>query len=135
MSKLFSSRVNNGALNFSLLILRVTAGALMFLHGWEKLNKFSTLKGSFFDPFHIGSTVSLSLTIFAEAFCAALIVLGLLTRLAAIPLVICMGVVVFMFHAHNPIGQKELAIVYLAVFTTILFTGPGKFSLDKVIGK
>lgn len=135
MSKLFSSRVNNGALNFSLLILRVATGALMFLHGWGKLNKFSEMKGGFPDPLHIGSLASLSLTIFAEAFCSVLLILGLLTRLATIPLIICMGVAIFIIHGHDPVEKKELAILYVAAFIAILFTGPGKFSLDKVIGK
>jgi putative oxidoreductase len=135
MSKLLSTRVPAGGLNFALLLLRVVPFALMFLHGWDKLMTFSQKKGVFPDPLHVGHAVSLSLTIFAEALCAALLVLGLLTRLAAIPLVICMGVVVFMVQANAPIGQKELAIVYLVIATALLFTGPGRFSVDKLMGK
>lgn len=135
MSKLFTSRVNTGAVNFAMLVLRVVFGAAMFVHGWAKLNTFSEKKGVFPDPLHVGSAISLSLTIFAEAFCAVLVIIGLLTRLASIPLVICMAVVVFMVMKNAPLAQNEMAILFLAAFTAILFAGPGKYSLDHLIGK
>ncbi len=47
----------------------------------------------------IGSTASLALVVFAEFFCGLFIVIGLFTRLAAIPLIIASCVVVF--KAHN----------------------------------
>jgi len=135
MSKLFTSRVNTGAVNLSLLVLRVVFGGMMFTHGWKKLNTFSASKDQFPDPLHIGHSLSLSLTIFAEAFCAALVVVGLLTRLAAVPLVICMGVVVFIVMKDVPLDKNEMGILFLAAFTAILLAGPGKYSVDQLIGK
>jgi putative oxidoreductase len=135
MSKLFTSRVNTGAVNFAMLILRVVSGALMFIHGWAKLNTFSAKKDSFPDPLHVGHAVSLSMTIFAEALCAALIVVGLLTRLAAVPLVFCMVVVVFVVKKGAPLSENEMGILFLTAFAAILFAGPGKYSLDHLIGK
>ncbi|MBW8683697.1 DoxX family protein [Chitinophaga rhizophila] len=135
MSKLFTSRVNAGAVSAAMLVLRVASGAMMFTHGWAKLNTFSAKKDSFPDPLHVGHAVSLSMTVFAEALCAALIVIGLLTRLAAIPLVICMGVIIFMVKKGAPLNEIEMAILFLAAFLAILFAGPGKYSLDHMIGK
>jgi len=135
MSKLFTSRVNTGAVNLSLLILRVVFGALMFTIGWKKLNTFSASKDQFPDPLHVGHALSLSLTIFAEAFCAALVVVGLLTRLAAAPLVFCMGIVVFVVMKNAPLDQNMMGILFLAAFTAILLAGPGKYSVDHLIGK
>lgn len=75
-------------------------------------------------------------TIFAEFFCAALIVMGLMTRLAAIPLIIVMSVVVFYSQDGEIfLGKGELPALYLAGFVALLFTGPGKWSLDRVLGK
>jgi putative oxidoreductase len=136
MKKLFSTGFTNGSVNFSLLLLRVVFGGLLItLYGWDKLMKFSTSRYSFPDPFHIGSTASLSLVVFAEVLCAIFIVLGLLTRLAAIPLVINFGVIVFMIKAHASIGEKALPVMYLAAFLVILATGPGKASVDRLMGK
>lgn len=121
-----------------LLILRVGFGLMMLLgHGWGKLTNFPPEQ--FFDPFGLGVTVSAALAIFAEVFCAALIVLGLGTRLAAVPLVITMAVAAFMFHGDDPLFMsagkaKEPALIYLTAFLTLFFTGGGFLSLDRLIG-
>lgn len=87
------------------------------------------------DPFGIGSTASLALLVFAEFFCSAFIILGLFTRLAAVPLVIAMGVALFKAHKGQYFGEGESAGLYLVCFLAILILGPGKISLDKFIGK
>ena len=136
MKKLFSTGFTNGSINFSLLLLRVVFGGLLVTqHGWDKLMKFSTLRYSFPDPLHIGTTASLSLTVFAEVLCSLFVILGLLTRLAAIPLVITFGVVIFMVKAKAGIGESESAIMYLCAFLVILAAGPGKASVDRAMGK
>lgn len=133
--KLLSSKVNSGALNFALLLQRVVFGALIMMHGWPKLMNFAARAQTFADPFGIGKTPSLLLVIFAEFFCGALILMGLLTRLATIPLIITFCVIIFMIHAKDPLMQKETAIMFLGMWVSILCTGPGKYSLDAAIGK
>lgn len=136
MKKLFSTRVSENALAFALLVLRVGAGSLMLMkHGLDKLMHFSQKAGGFADPFGIGSTASLSLAVFAEFFCAVFIILGLFTRLATIPLIINMAVALFVAHQGDFFGKGELAGLFLVVFVTLLFTGPGKVSLDRLIAK
>lgn len=136
MKKLFSTGFTNGSVNFSLFLIRVVFGGLLITkYGWDKLMKFSTLRYSFPDPFHIGSTASLSLTVFAEVLCSVFIILGLLTRLAAVPLVILFGVVVFMIKQHASIAERELPVMYLCAFLVILAAGPGKASVDRLMGK
>jgi putative oxidoreductase len=135
MRKLFSAGFTNGTVHFSLLLLRVVFGALMLTHGWPKLMNFASLAHKFADPLHVGKATSLGMTVFAEVFCSVFVILGLLTRLAAIPLVILMAVALFMIHAHDPIAEKEKAILYLAAFIVILFCGPGRVSFDSLIGK
>ncbi|HEY0272221.1 MAG TPA: DoxX family protein, partial [Chitinophaga sp.] len=75
------------------------------------------------------------LTIFAEFFCSALVVLGLFTRLAAVPVVICMAVVTYVVNRHEALMAPghELGILFLAAFTGILFAGGGRFSVDGLI--
>lgn len=136
MKKLFSTRTSDNAFTFGTLLLRLGAGSLMMVnHGLDKLMHFSEKAHRFADPFHIGMTTSLALVVFAEFFCAAFIVLGLFTRLAAVPLVIAMGVALFSAHKGQLFGDGENAAIYLTCFLAILFLGPGKISLDKFIGK
>lgn len=134
MKKLFNTRTSESAFSFAMLVLRVGAGSLMMInHGLDKLMHFSQKAGSFTDPFGIGSTATLSLVIFAEFFCAVFIILGLFTRLACIPLIIAMSFALFMAHSGDFFGKGELAGLFLVCFVTILFAGPGKMSLDRMI--
>ena len=136
MKKLFSTKVSESTLSIALLVLRAGAGSLMMIqHGWGKLQNFSTKSGKFANPFGRGSTTSYSLTLFAEFFCAAFIILGLFTRLAAIPLVIAMSVALFIAHKGQFFGEGESAGIYLICFLTILLAGPGRASIDRLIWK
>ena len=135
MKKLLSARFSNGQVNLTLLILRVGFGAMVMLrHGWPKLKGFSTYASQFADPFGIGKTASLGLTVFAEFFCGALLVLGLLTRLATVPLIICFSVIIFMIHKADGMEKQEFPILFLLAFVAILISGPGKYSVDGAIG-
>lgn len=107
----------------------------MIPHGYKKLMSFAAKSPGFTDPFGIGSPASMSLTIFAEFFCAIFIVIGLMTRLATIPLIIAMSVALFYAHKGQLFGDGEHAALYLFGFIILLFTGPGKISMDKLIGK
>ena len=145
MKKLLSTRYTETSFSIALFLLRIAAGGLMIPHGYDKLKQFSVYAPKYTDPFHIGTSLSLSLSIFAEFFCAILIVLGLLTRLATIPLIINMAVAVLIAHKGQILfyfdkegqmhGAGEHAALYLAMFFVILLVGPGRFSLDKMIGK
>lgn len=117
--------------DLGLFILRVAAGGMMLYgHGWNKLMGFVEMKGQFPDPLGIGSTGSLSLTIFGEVFCSALLILGLWTRVAVVPLIIMGIVMAFVIHGSDPFGKKELALIYLIMYIVIFLLGPGKYSID-----
>ena len=73
--------------------------ALMARHGWDKLSNFYDGIAEWPDPLHVGTAVSKGLTVFAELFCTIFVVLGLFTRLALIPLIVCMLIIVFVIHA------------------------------------
>ncbi len=115
------------------LLLRVSCGGTMlWQHGWPKLMHFSERMDSFADPFGLGSTISLVLIVLAEVLCSALVILGLWTRVALVPLIIGMAVIAFQVKAGAPFGEKELALVYLFAFVALLFTGSGRFSIDRI---
>ena len=135
MKKLFSTKYTDRSLSFGLLLLRLSLGGLMIRHGYEKMVNFGSEVNGFADPFGIGSTASLSLAIFAEFFCAIFVMVGLMTRLACVPLIVTAAVIVFYSHNGAIFGKAEWPTLYLFGYTALLFTGPGKYSMDKLIGK
>jgi putative oxidoreductase len=134
MKKLFSTRYSENAVSFSLLVLRLATGGLMIPHGFDKLIHFVAQSKDFPDPLGVGSVVSLSLVIFAEFFCAALLIAGLMTRLVVIPLVVTMAVAVFITHHGDVMGDGQQATLFLAGYIALLFCGPGKISFDRMLG-
>lgn len=117
----------------AILLLRIGTASLMLTHGIPKLLRLLDGDFSFGDPIGIGSTASLILVTFAEAICAALVLLGLMTRISLIPLIIAMLVAVFIAHAGDPFSDKELGLFFLISFIVLFLTGPGKYSVDQMI--
>jgi len=68
-----------------------------------------------------------------EFLAGAALLLGLMTRWASIGLLCVMGYAVFRVHAAHPYGAKELAIAYSAGLLTLLFTGAGPVSADRML--
>ncbi len=121
--------------NAGLLILRVGMSFFMIHHGYDKLQNFLAGVADFPDPLHVGNRLSMGLTVFAEFFCSILLILGLYTRLATIPLIICMVVVIFIISKGEPLGEREHAIMYLISYIAIFLTGAGNYSIDHKILK
>ena len=135
MKKLLSTKYSTGAFNVALLILRLGTGILMMSHGYDKLIHFSSMQYKFINFMGIGSSFSLALVIFAEFFCSLFIILGMFTRFAAIPLIITMGVALIKAHNAEFFGKGELPALYLACYLVLLLIGPGKASVDTMMGK
>src|SRR5215212_3332438 len=95
MKKLLSTKYSPGAFSAAMLLLRLISGVLILNTGYYKLIHFSEIQPKFINWMHLGNTTSLSLVIFAEFFCAIFLILGLFTRLATIPLIITMCVIIF----------------------------------------
>jgi len=131
MKRFFQTAIREEYLNILLLVLRLAIAALMIRHGLPKLSRL--LEGGeiqFANPIGLGPGISLALVVFAEFFCSILIGIGLGTRLASIPLMITMFVAAFIAHIADPFAKKEVAILYLLFYITLLITGSGKYSID-----
>lgn len=122
--------------DLALLVLRLALGGSMLMaHGLGKFQNFSEKAAMFPDPIGLGSSLSMGLAVFAEMFCSILIIIGALTRVAAIPLMIMMGVAFFVVHGADEWTIRELSFLYLAGFTAIFCLGAGRFSIDGVLLK
>jgi putative oxidoreductase len=132
MRKLLSTNYSAGAFNTAMLLLRIVVGLVMLKHGYEKLTHFQEQVPEMINFMGIGQKASLVLVIFAEFFCSLLLIIGLFSRFAAIPLLITMFVALWKVHHMDFLGEDAIAL-YITCYTLIILVGPGKISVDSMI--
>ncbi|MFT7351698.1 MAG: putative oxidoreductase [Flavobacterium sp.] len=146
MNKILGNSIHPIQLSLGLLLIRLTIGILIAFYGYEKLIHFQEMAASDFWAKNISflgftGKVPLALTIFAEFFCSLFLILGLFTRLAIIPLLICMGYIIAVVVNFSIVGsgdngfEMNTAFVYFIIYLALFLTGPGKYSLDYQITK
>lgn len=124
-------KTNETLISLGLLALRVgTSACLIYAHGWPKLANFAERSAAFSDLLHLGPSVSLGLAVFAEVLCAGLVLIGLATRAALVPLLIFFGVIVFVVHGGDAFRDKEKALLFAIPYLALMLTGPGRYSID-----
>lgn len=132
IKKLLGTTHHSKNLDIALLVLRISIASMMLFHGIPKLMQlFNEGAIQFADPIGLGENVSFLLAVFAEFFCSILILFGVGTRLAVIPLIVTMLVAVFIVHAADGFGKIEIALHYILVYVVLLIAGSGRYSLDK----
>lgn len=134
---LFSNKPFKSSMDIAPLLLRLGLGiSMMFNHGWMKVSSFDKMSGKFVEFMGLSSSMSLTMAIFAEFFCSFLLIMGLFTRLATIPLLITMFMALKVKN-FQIIGadNNELAFVFLIGYCAIFLLGSGKYSVDGMIYK
>jgi putative oxidoreductase len=146
VEKLFAT--NRAAFDGVLLALRLALGIVMFPHGAQKVlgwfggYGFNGTLHMFTDMMHIPAFLAV-LAISAEFLGSILVVVGGLTRLAALAITTNMVVAVLMIHRFNGFfmnwgGQQkgegiEYFIYAITVGLVLVVAGAGRFSLDAFI--
>jgi putative oxidoreductase len=134
MKQTLSVNNNSNTTDIAILIARVGIAAFMLTHGIPKMMMlFSGGPVQFPPVMGMSAQFSLGLAVFAEVFCSVLLLTGLVTRLATIPLIITMAVAVLFIHTADPFAKQEPALQYLLVYVVLLFTGGGKYSIDYLL--
>lgn len=131
----FSRRVDAG-----LLILRIAVGIVFLVHGGQKLFVFGFggVTGAFGQMGIPMPAVTGPLVALVEFLAGGALVIGLLTRLAALGLAIDMlGAILFVHYKGGffvPNGY-EYALTLLAANVAIMVAGAGYYSVDRAIAE
>lgn len=114
---------------YALAALRIVAGLIFVEHGTQKLLGFPGGERAFVDAFTLSWWAGV-----LELVLGTLITLGLFTRCAAFVASGEMAVAYWLAHAPQnffPVNNGgDAAILYCFVFLLLVFTGPGKWSID-----
>ena len=127
-------------LDVGLLILRVVAGIVMFAHGYQKVFTFGItgVTGSFTQMGVPMAGISAPLVAFVELLGGLALILGILTRLVAIPIAIDMLGAIFLVHLKNgffaPAGF-EFPLTLMSVAVALALLGPGAISVDGALDR
>ncbi|MBA2693690.1 MAG: DoxX family protein [Rubrobacter sp.] len=127
--------------DFAPLVARVIAGIIMFAHGWQKL-----VGGP--GAFGEGTLAALGVPLpvlmgfvvtFVELVGGIFLILGFLSRISALVLTINLIVATLLVKVDLGLiaaegAGAELDLALIAGFIVVLFVGPGKLSLDRMLG-
>jgi putative oxidoreductase len=124
-----------------LLLLRLNMGLLFCLDGWAKLHNLPDIT-AYFQELHIPAPHAQAVFVsWTQLLCGGLLVVGLASRLAAVPLMGTMAVAILtakiaqgkIHGVYDLAGTDELT--YLLILLAIVVLGPGKLALDRLIEK
>ena len=130
---LFST--NPYLINMSLLMFRVIISIALMTHGYGKLLRL--IDGNIWGRTHFifNEEISMALVVFGEFFAPLFVVIGLGTRIFAIPIIYTFCVIVFDVHWEDSFGKMEKGLMFLVSYVLIFLVGPGKISVDNLINK
>lgn len=126
--------MNNVAIG--LLILRIFIGARI-LYGvidnvinWDKMNEFAQFLSQYKFPYPIVSAIT---SVAIQLFCGFLILIGWQTKWSSLLLFLNFLIAILMVHFPNndSIEVMTPALAMLFISAALMFTGAGKYSVDK----
>ena len=135
-----TSAVAAQRLSMGLALLRVIVGIIFIVHGGQKLFVFgfSGVSGAFAQMGIPAPGITGPLAGIVEFLAGGALVIGLLTRLAALGLAIDMAGAILFVHFKGgffmPNGY-EFALTLLAANVAIAIAGAGYYSIDRVIAE
>jgi putative oxidoreductase len=121
------------------LLGRLSVGLLFMSTGWGKVHALEKVT-HFFESLHIPAPgFNAVLVGYSELVCGTLLVVGLATRLATLPLIISMIVAILTAKLSDLHGVFDLAsfdeFTYLSILAMIAIIGPGKVALDHPLAR
>jgi putative oxidoreductase len=120
-------------------IARLTVGLVFFQSGWGKLHDLDKVTGFFTELGIPNPAFQARFASTAEFVCGGLLLLGLATRFAVVPLIVTMCVAIRTAQWENVDGIGSLVglleFSYIALLVWLGTDGPGPLSLDRLIAR
>jgi len=120
-------------------IARLTVGLVFFQSGWGKLHDLEKVTGYFTELGIPTPAFQARFASTAEFVCGGLLLLGLATRFAVVPLIVTMCVAIRTAQWENVDGIGSLVglleFSYIALLVWLGTDGPGPLSLDRLIAR
>jgi len=120
-------------------VARLTVGLVFFQSGWGKLNDLPKVIDFFTQLGLPAPAFQARLASTTEFVCGILLLLGLATRLAAVPLIITMCVAIRTAQWENVDGLGSLVglleFSYIALLVWLGTHGPGPLSVDALLAR
>jgi putative oxidoreductase len=119
------------------LVGRITLGVLFMSTGWGKVHNLAKVTAFFTDLGIPAPGLNAHVVSFVELIGGALLLVGLASRLAALPLIVSMAVAILTAQRDQIHGLPDLfglvEWTYLALLLWVAIAGPGKISLDYLL--
>jgi putative oxidoreductase len=118
-------------------LARLTLGVVFVVSGWGKLHGLDKVTDFFTELGIPAPGLNAVVASTAELVCGGLLLIGLLSRFAAIPLIITMIVAILtakrdaLHGVSDLLGFEEWTYIVLAVWIAV--AGPGPLSLDRLV--
>jgi putative oxidoreductase len=101
------------------------------VHGLPKAIHYTSQLEAIEDPLHFGKTLTLGFAIFAEVMCPLLMIAGIATRLAALPIMLVCVIALGLVHREWTLDQGQFAWMLLVMFGTIAIGGAGRYRIAR----
>jgi len=122
---------------FPPLLARVSLGVLFASTGWGKVHNLAKVTGFFTELGIPMPGLNAVVVSYSELVCGALLVVGLASRFATVPLLVSMVVALITAKAAEIHGLADLfgmvEFTYLALLVYVAVSGPGPIALDHLL--
>ena len=119
------------------LLGRLAVGLLFLSTGWGKVHSLDKVTAFFIKLGIPAPGLNAVVVGYSELICGALLVLGLCTRLATLPLIVSMVVAILTARLGDIHGLFDLVgadeFTYSCMLVMLLVLGPGQLSLDEIL--
>jgi putative oxidoreductase len=121
------------------LIGRITLGVLFMSTGWGKVHSLDKVTAFFTELGIPAPGLNAHVVSFVELVGGTLLLIGLASRLAALPLIASMAVAILTAQREQIHGLPDLfglvEWTYLALLSWVAVAGPGRVSLDHLLSR